>query len=80
MIAIGLAKTVPVVVRIQWPALRFIDLFRLPNVEEPTVAFLAQPLHFTAKMQRTLHRAVDQAAPGLPRSMAAAVSIDATMP
>ncbi|SVK49564.1 Uncharacterised protein [Acinetobacter baumannii] len=63
MIAIGLAETVPVIVRIQRPALRFIDLFRLPDIEEPAVAFLAQPLHFTAKMQRALHRTVDQAAP-----------------
>ena len=80
MIAIGLAEAVPVIVRIQWPTLRLIDLLQLPNVKEPTVALLAQPLHFTAKMRSALHRSIDQAAPGLPRSMAAAVSIDATMP
>jgi hypothetical protein len=39
---------------------------------------LFQPLHLFTEMQRPLHRAIDQTLTGLPRSIAAAVSIDAT--
>ena len=63
MIAVGLAKAMPVVVRVQRPALRLINLFRLPDIEEPGVTLGTQALHSTTKMQGSLHGAVNHTPP-----------------
>ncbi|SYI51058.1 Uncharacterised protein [Klebsiella pneumoniae] len=41
MVAIGILKTVPLFTGRNRPALRFTNLFRLPDIKEPTVRLLA---------------------------------------
>ena len=60
MLGIGIAKTMPTFTRRHRPAFCFINLLRLPDIEEPAVGLFAQTLHFFAKMQRSLHRTVNQ--------------------
>ncbi|MNE48985.1 hypothetical protein D3C80_1434770 [compost metagenome] len=63
MVAVGVAETVPIIIRVQRPTLRLVDLLRLPDVEEPAIALLSQPLYLTAEMQCALHRTIYQSPP-----------------
>ncbi len=60
MILIGIAEAVPALAGGDRPAFGFIDLFRLPDIEEPVFGLIFQPLHLFAEVQRPLHRAVNQ--------------------
>ena len=60
MIAIGLRKSMPLFFAgLDRPALRFIDLFRLPDIEEPAVRLFAKALDFPTEVQRAFHRTID---------------------
>ncbi|MNT41734.1 hypothetical protein D3C72_1781070 [compost metagenome] len=61
MIRVSVSETMPALARRDRPAFRFIDLFRLPDIEEPAVSFIFQALNFFTKMKRPLHRAINQA-------------------
>ena len=61
MVRIGIAEAVPALPRRNGPALGLVDLFRLPDIKEPAVCLIFQPLDLFTEMQRPLHRAVYQA-------------------
>ncbi|MNC78989.1 hypothetical protein D3C75_1313430 [compost metagenome] len=50
MIGICVRKAMPVIIWIQRPAFGFINMLRLPDIEEPAIGFLAQSLDLFAKM------------------------------
>ncbi|CSG15960.1 Uncharacterised protein [Shigella sonnei] len=60
MIGIRIVKAVPLFAWRNGPAFGFIHLRRLPDIEKPTVRLFPQPLDLFAKMQRPLHRTVNQ--------------------
>ncbi len=78
MVAIGIPEAMPVVSGRDGPAFCFINLFRLPDIKEPAVGFIFQSLNLFAEMQRAFYRTVDESFARLPRSIAAAVSMEAT--
>jgi hypothetical protein len=79
MVRIGIFESRASLLRALPASTRLHHLFRLPDIKEPAVRLFAQTLHLFAEMQRPLNRALDQTFTGLPRSIAAAVSIDATI-
>lgn len=50
MVSIGFFKPVPVLVGSNRPAFRFVDVFWLPDIKEPTIGLVFKALYFLAKM------------------------------
>ena len=65
MILIGIAETMPALARRHRPAFSFVNVIRLPDIEEPAVGFIFKALNLFAKMQGALNGAVDQALTGI---------------
>ena len=65
MVTIGIPEAMPVFGGRNRPAFCFINLFRLPDIKEPAVGFLFQPLNLFTEMQRALHRAIDKTFTGI---------------
>ncbi len=55
-------------------------MLRLPDVEEPAVRLAFQTFDLFTELDGTFNRAIDQTLTSVPFIIAAAVSVDATIP